>query len=250
MKKIEFCNLDINIFNKDQLFHIEKNKTKYIEPVNAQIIVLANTDQEFMDVIQMSEKTFDGEVPLKFARIKDRRFLKCEKLSGSEIVYDFCLFAKKNNLKIFFLGGSSDSINAAVTKIKRQYGIEVSGFSPRYEDYPFSEKFTEEALDSLREFRPDILFLGFGCPKQNYFTRDNRETLETFGIKYILSAGGTVDFVAGKFKKCPEWMSRAGIEGFYRLFQEFSWKRIHRIVYSLNFFKFINGRPSFENKRK
>lgn len=247
---MKFCNLDINIFNRDQLFHIEGNKTKYIETVNAQIIVLANTDKEFMSVMQMSEKSLDGEIPLKFARIKDKRFAKCEKLSGSEIVYDFCLFAKTKNLRMFFLGGTSDSINAAVTNIKKQYGIEVSGFSPRYEDYPFSEEFTEDALDSLKMFRPDILFLGFGCPKQNYFTRDNRERLEELGIQYIIYAGGTVDFVAGKFKKCPKWMSRVGIEGLYRLFQEFSWKRVYRIIYSFKFFKYINSNPSFEKERK
>lgn len=247
---MEFCNLDINIFNRDQLFHIEENKTKYIETINAQIIVLANTDKEFMDVMQMSEKSFDGEIPLKFARIKDKRFVECEKLSGSEIVYDFCSLAKKNDFRMFFLGGTTDSINAAVTKIEKEYGIKVSGFSPGYEDYPFSEEFNEEALAALEMFQPDILFLGFGCPKQNYFTRDNRKSLEELGIKYIIYAGGTVDFVAGKFKKCPKWMSRIGVEGFYRLFQEFSWKRIYRIIYSLKFFKYINSDPSFVEGRK
>lgn len=247
---MEFCNLDINIFNREQLFHTEGNKTKYIEPINAQVIVFANTDKEFMDIVKMSEKTFDGEVPLKAAKRKDKGFEEYEKLPGSEIVYDFCLFAKKNNLKMFFLGGSAESINAAAAKIKEQYEIEVSGFSPRYEDYPFSEEFTEEALNSIKMFRPDILFLGFGCPKQNYFIRDNRRALEQMKIKYIISAGGTVDFVAGKFARCPKWVSSMGLEGFYRLFQEFSWKRIHRIFFSLRFFKYVNHKPEFEKWRK
>ena len=42
---MEYCNLNINLTNKKELFEIDKKKTKCIVTLNAQIICLANTNQ-------------------------------------------------------------------------------------------------------------------------------------------------------------------------------------------------------------
>jgi len=235
-----FCNIDINIANKQELFQSANGKAKCIITVNAQIIVMANENPRLLEFINRNYATMDGEVPLKIARKFNPEFKDVIKLSGSDIVYDFCDYARKNNLKIFFLGGRKDSVEGAVESVKKRYAVQASGFSPDFEDYPFSEHFTETCRSRIKEFSPDILFVGFGAGKQEYFIEDNQTFLDTCSVQYVIASGGTVDFVSGKIKRAPKWVSKAGLEGFYRFFQEISFSRAKRIWISFKFFKYIH----------
>jgi len=46
-------------------------------------------------------------------------------------------------------------------------------------------------------------------------------------IPFTMGVGGSFDVVAGKVKRAPRWMQRAGLEWFYRILQEPKrmWKR-------------------------
>ncbi len=246
---MEYCNLNINLTNKKELFEIDKKKPKCIVTLNAQIICVANTNKELYDFVNSNYATIDGEIPLKFARIfKRKQFKKVEKLSGSEIIYDFCEFAKEKKMKLFFLGGMEDSNKQAVINIKEKYGIEVDGFSPKYENYPFSKEFVNSCFKHMEKFRPDIVFVGFGCPKQEFFMRDNMDRMKKCGVKFAVGSGGTVDFVSGKIKRAPKFIVKIGFEGVYRLFQEFNKARLKRLAGSFGFFKYIWRKPKFDKK--
>lgn len=236
---MKFCNIDINLTNKGELFQNSDGKTKCIVTVNAQIIVLANENQRLLNFINRNYATVDGEIPLKVAKILYPDFRNVIKLSGSDIIYDFCDYAKKNDLKLFFLGGKESSVRNAVENVRKKYAIKVDGFSPEFEDYPFSDKFIKECQNSIREFKPDILFVGFGAGKQEYFMDDNQDFLEKCKVQYAIGSGGTVDFISGSVKRAPKWISKIGLEGFYRFFQEMSIARARRIYMSFKFFKYI-----------
>lgn len=243
---MKFCNIDFNILNKKDLFENNKNETKCIATVNAQFIVLANTDKRYMDYINSHYATFDGEIPLKKAKQYSKDFVNAEKLPGSEIVYDFCHYAKDNSLKMFFLGGYEDSNAEAVRIVKEKYGIEIEGYSPPYEKYPFSEKFINNCMERISSFKPDIVFVGFGAPKQEWFIEEQYYELNKIGVKYIIGSGGTFEFVSGKIKRAPSWVSKIGLESIYRLFQEISIARLKRIFYSFKFYKYIKHKPEWE----
>lgn len=245
---MKFCNLNFNILNKKELFKRSENETKCIATVNAQFIVLANTNKRYMDYINNNYATFDGEIPLKAARKRDKAFINAEKLPGSEIVYDFCQYAKDNSMKVFFLGGYEDSNRDAVKIIKEKYGIQIEGYSPPYESYPFSNNFIENCLTKINDFRPDIIFIGFGAPKQEWFIEENKDYFNKIGVKYLIGSGGTFEFVSGKIKRAPKWVSKIGFESVYRLLQEINISRIKRILYSLKFFRYIKQTPKWEKK--
>ena len=196
---MKYCNLNINLTNKEELFEIDPKKPKCIVTLNAQIICLANNNKELYDFVNSNYATLDGEIPLKFAKLfKHKEFKNVKKLSGSEIIYDFCEFAKTNNMKLFFLGGMEDSNKQAVKNIKEQYGIKVDGFSPKYENYPFSKEFVDSCFVKMEKFRPDIVFVGFGAPKQEFFMRDNMDRLKKCGVKFAVGSGGNYALAAAK----------------------------------------------------
>jgi len=238
-----FCNIDFNLIKKNGLFTLSEYGPKFIVTVNAQFIVLANKNERFMNILNNNFCTFDGEVPLKFARLR-KEYKYAEALKGSEIIYDFVDYAEKNGYKVFLLGGKKQSNEMSVKKM-HEYGVNAEGFSPDFEDYPFSESFVKGALDKIIEFKPDILFVGFGAPKQEFFIDDNYETFKSLGVKYIIGCGGTFEFFSGLIKRAPNWVAKAGLEGFYRLLQETNKARLKRLATSFGFFKYMFCNPDY-----
>jgi N-acetylglucosaminyldiphosphoundecaprenol N-acetyl-beta-D-mannosaminyltransferase len=169
-----------------------------------------------------------------------------EKLSGSDIVYDFCEFARQHNYRVFFLGGKKESNKIAVRTIKEEHHIAIAGYSPNFEEYPFSEQFNTLCLDAITQFRPDILFVGFGAPKQEYWADDNISILSETGVKYIIGCGGTFDFISNTIKRAPVFIQKIGLEGLYRFFQEPNKIRYKRLIDSFKFFKYIRHKPDFK----
>ena len=54
-----------------------------------------------------------------------------------------------------------------------------------------------------------------GSPKQEYWIRDNIEKLHS--VKLAVAEGGSLDFLAGDFKRAPRWMINLGLEWLFRL---------------------------------
>ena len=69
----------------------------------------------------------------------------------------------------------------------------------------------------MEESGADIVIVCLGCPKQEKYIAKNRDS---YGAAVSVCAGATIDFLAGNVKRCPAWMSRCGLEWFYRFCQE------------------------------
>ena len=75
----------------------------------------------------------------------------------------------------------------------------------------------EKMNQIIRAAGPDILIMCLGCPKQEKYIAANREK---YGAGLSVCAGATIDFLSGNVRRCPPWMSRHGLEWFYRFLQE------------------------------
>jgi hypothetical protein len=61
---MKFCNIDFNVRNKRDVFiPCEEGCLKVIIPVNASLIVEANTTKRFFDILHKNYVTFDGRIP-------------------------------------------------------------------------------------------------------------------------------------------------------------------------------------------
>jgi N-acetylglucosaminyldiphosphoundecaprenol N-acetyl-beta-D-mannosaminyltransferase len=245
---MKFCNINFNIKNQKELFEYH-NSIKLIFTPNAAIIVEANKTKRLYELLNNNYVCFDGQVPYLTAKIICKDFNRnnyFKKLSGSDIIYDFCSFAEEKGYSIFILGGERKYNEIAIDNLKKKYRINVSGYSPEYETYPFSKSFNDFCLIEIAKVKPDILFVGLGTPKENYWADDNYRILSKLGVKYIICSGGTVDFIANKVKRAPKFIQRIGLEGVFRFFQEPNKVRIDRLINSIRFFKYINHSPDFE----
>ena len=233
---IEFAGLYIKGIVLENLF---KNKNfEYITTLNAEFFSLANKDNLFKHIINNSVATLDGQIPFYFAK-KQNPFTKIEKLSGSQIIYDFCEYAKLNNKKVFLLGGLDMSNKISVKKLSYDYNIQVFGYSPPFATFPFCPTINNEIQTRIASTRPDIIFVGFGAPKQEYWIYENLEFLASIGLWRAIGVGGTFEFISGKFKRAPKFLQNLGLEGIYRFYKEPSYKRLRRLFISLLALRFF-----------
>ena len=75
----------------------------------------------------------------------------------------------------------------------------------------------KRVVETVRIASPDILVIALGAPKQEKFLYRNKESLD---VPLSVLVGAALDFEAGIVKRCPGWMSRCGLEWFYRFCKE------------------------------
>jgi N-acetylglucosaminyldiphosphoundecaprenol N-acetyl-beta-D-mannosaminyltransferase len=246
-----FCNISFSLLSKKEIFCDDsiQHETKIIIPTNASLIVLANKNKRFMEILNKCYVTFDGTIPFLFAKMFTKKGIA--KMSGSDLIYDFCEYAQSKKLKLFVLGGDKKYNTRAVEKLRIAYpSLYIDGFSPPCEVYPVSDIFTQLCFERINKYKPDILFVAFGAPKQEYWIDDNRKVFFELGVKYIVACGGTIDFVAGKVTRAPEIIQKAGLESIYRFIKEPTIKRMERIFESLEFFRYIKCKKSHNKIKK
>lgn len=140
-----------------------------------------------------------------------------ERVAGSDLVPLLLAAAAAQGHRVFFLGGRDDVLTEAGKKILQRWPtLEIAGmYSP-----PFAplEKMDHAGIcRRIRESEADILFVAFGCPKQEKWLALNYKDA---GAPVSIGVGATIDFLAGKVKRAPVWMRKSGMEWLYRAAQE------------------------------
>ena len=237
MDKIKFANLYFMGLKKDEILK-EENFLKFIVTVNSEFIIKGNNDDKFKHIINDNYSTFDGQIPYFLAKNKNKN-IDFEKVSGSDLIYNFCEMAQINNKRVFLLGGYEKSNKKAVIKLKELYSIEIEGYSPTYKPYPFPEQHNQTILEHINAFKPDILFVGFGAVKQEYWISEHKEELEKIGVKWVVGSGGTFEFVAGTIARAPVWIQKIGFESIYRILQEPNLLRVKRLLLSFKVLRYV-----------
>ena len=99
---------------------------------------------------------------------------------------------------------------------ERHPGIAVDGWSP-----PFGLEATPEGMVEIRArvsaAAPDLVFCGFGFPKQERVIYALRDLLPD---AWFVGCGAALNFAAGEVSRAPDWMQRNGLEWVHRLWKE------------------------------
>lgn len=221
----------------------EPGQFKFIVTVNSDFFVLASRSRRFANIISENLSTIDGQIVFWLAQWLGRpRSTVFEKISGSSLCYDLIHYAANKNLRVFLLGASPEVNAAAVEVCRRRYHADVHGLSPPFASYPMPREWSYRVLGAIANYRPDILLVGLGTPKQEYWIEDNRDFLKATGVSVAIGCGGALEFIAEVRPRAPKWVQRAGLEGVFRLLVQPSWLRIHRLGRSFLVFPIVFSR--------
>lgn len=223
IKKTNICGVNFNNINNSELKNIIKEilntsaKNYLIVTPNVDFIVRANDDDNFRDLINNADLSLCDSTIVKIAALILRIRLK-EKITGTDLLHTVCHTVKEKN-KCFVLGSTEENIKKSADKMKELFpNICIGGFHHGY----FKED--KEVIHKINSASTEVLMIGMGSPKQEFWINDNRKFLK---VKIIICIGGLLDVLAGKVKRAPEWMQKIGLEWSWRLIHEPHrlWKR-------------------------
>jgi exopolysaccharide biosynthesis WecB/TagA/CpsF family protein len=140
-----------------------------------------------------------------------------ERIAGSDLVPLLLDLAEEKGHRVFFLGGRDEVVAVAEEKIKERWpNLQIAGmYSPPFA--PMDQMNHAGICQRIREAKADMLFVSFGCPKQEKWLAMN---FRDAGVPVAIGVGATIDFLAGAVKRAPVWMRKTGLEWFFRVAQE------------------------------
>ena len=220
--RMKFLNTYIDNVTMDEAVNridklVQAKKPSYVVTPNVDHIVKIENDKEFAQIYEEADLIVADGMPLLWMAKRMGTPLK-EKVSGSDLFPRVCEMAAKKGYKMYFLGAAEGVAAKAAENLKAKYpGLQVVGtYSPSY-GFEQKEDEMKEIERMLKEAAPDILIVCLGCPKQEKFAYKYGRN---YGIPVSLGLGASIDFEAGKVKRCPAWMARCGLEWIYRLMKE------------------------------
>lgn len=141
-----------------------------------------------------------------------------QKVSGSDLVGPLLERAAREGWGVYFLGGQPGSAGEAARRARERLGsLRVVGAEGPAIAASADDEASRQAFARLCHARPQLLLVGLGCPKQEFFLQ--RYAAHLPGT-VSLGVGASIDFLAGAERRAPQWMSAHGLEWVYRLARE------------------------------
>lgn len=217
---VRFGKVLLHSMEMDQLLSSDNDKLKHVATVNAEIFAYAHENPAYEAILRHTVNTIDGRVIHHLCSLLyPGRGLR--KTSGSDFIYNLTEHAAKRGERVFMLGAEADANRGAIDVLKAQFPeLIVEGYSPPFSSNIQDQKWNEDILTRIADFRPTHLVVCFGPVKQEMWISQNANLLFRLGVRCAYGLGGTLDFVSGRKKRAPKWTQDMGVEWVFRLFTE------------------------------
>jgi N-acetylglucosaminyldiphosphoundecaprenol N-acetyl-beta-D-mannosaminyltransferase len=208
-----------NLTLRETLARIEamvlSRRSHYVVTANVDFLAQARHDLQLQHILLNAPLVLCDGTPLVWASRLFGNPLP-ERVAGADVVPALIRMAARKHYRVFFLGATEQANTQAIAKLLAQFpDLAISHHSPPFR--PLFELDNAEIIRRIREAKPDLLFVAFGCPKAEKWMAMHYAEL---GVPVAIGVGGTIDFLAGRLKRAPLWMQRGGVEWLHRLGQE------------------------------
>lgn len=201
---------------------IENNeKCKYVFTPNSEILMRAYRDKKFCDILNTAALlTADGIGVVYASKIVKNPIT--ERCAGFDTACRLMEKMANKGMTLYLFGSKPGVADEAGKIITEKYnGIRVVGCADGYFD---AEK-EKQIIADINEKKPNVLFVCLGAPKQENWIFEHSKELN---VNVCLGIGGTIDVIAGKAERAPEFYIKHNIEWLYRLIKQPS--RIGRMM--------------------
>lgn len=189
-----------------------KRSGSYVCVANVHMAVTARSDAGLLSVMENAKLVTSDGMPLVWA-LRQQGFDYAERVAGMDMVWPLCELAEKDGLPVYFFGGTEKTLQAINSVIASRFpALQVAGSEspPMLPQKPVVDPAVVERINATGA---RIVFVGLGCPKQEFWMGAYTEQLSAI----LIGVGAAFDFMAGTIPRAPLWMQKSGLEWLYRL---------------------------------
>jgi N-acetylglucosaminyldiphosphoundecaprenol N-acetyl-beta-D-mannosaminyltransferase len=140
-----------------------------------------------------------------------------QRVTGPDLMLE--IFRRKEfaNVTHFLYGGVEGVADDLRDNLQEKFPwVKIVGaVTPPYGELSAAEE--AELIETVRELKPDIIWIGISCPQQEYFMSRYLPLLDT---KLLFGVGAAFDYHTGRIRDCAQWIKRAGLQWLHRLCQD------------------------------
>jgi len=192
---------------------ISSNQAMHVITLNAEIVYQARQNQALQHTINQADLvTADGIGVVWGAR--HLGYTVPERVTGIDLMQKLTEKAAGMGWPIYLLGAAPGVAQEASLVLSRRWpGLKIAGFHDGY----FTAQQVPGIIKEINESSAQILFVALGAPKQEFWIREHFRDLK---VPIRIGVGGSLDVIAGKKKRAPDFFIKLNLEWLYRLITE------------------------------
>ena len=197
----------------------ERDSSSLVAFANAHLLNTAYRNERLRTILRKSLVFNDG-IGVDIASFMLYGSTFPQNLNGSDFTPRY-LQTTRHRYRVFLLGSRTGVAERAGQYFSKRFPQHwIVGCHHGY----FQKEDTVKIVDMIKASNADIILVGMGNPRQEFWLADN---LEATGCRLAFGVGALFDFVTGEVRRAPPSVRSARLEWVYRLIQEPSrlWRR-------------------------
>ncbi len=181
--------------------------------VNTDCMLISQKNEKYRQTLNTADLVYADGIGVVYGAKLWGHFLP-GRSTGADFMPDFCRTFAEEGLRLFFLGAAEGVAEEAAGRLRRDISkLSIVGTHHGY----FSPEQNDELIVKINAAKPDIVVVGFGAPRQEFWIKDNADRLDA---AVLWGVGGLFDFLSGRTERGPQWLLDHGFEWLCRLFVE------------------------------
>jgi N-acetylglucosaminyldiphosphoundecaprenol N-acetyl-beta-D-mannosaminyltransferase len=159
----------------------------------------------------------DGMSVVLLARLYGHALGRIHRVGYTDWLPSLMTAAVERNWRVFYLGSAPRVVDIGATALRKRHPELQIEYRHGYFDMDPEGPENKSVLQQIADFRPHLLMVGMGMPRQEHWIEANFAAIQA---NVILPAGAALDYVAGIIPTPPRWSGPVGLEWFFRLAAE------------------------------
>lgn len=193
----------------------EQAESRYVCVSTVHMVMEAYDDPGFQRIVNGADLVTSDGMPLVWA-LRLLGVPHATRVYGPDLTPLLCEAAAGLGIPVGFYGGTQQVLDRMIAEVQRRYpALRVAySWSPPFR--PLASEEQEEVVAAIKASGARLLFVGLGCPKQERWMAEHRESLPL----PLIGVGAAFDFLAGSKQQAPHLLQRLGLEWAFRLVTE------------------------------
>jgi N-acetylglucosaminyldiphosphoundecaprenol N-acetyl-beta-D-mannosaminyltransferase len=195
---------------------VSLRQQRYVCVATVHSVMGAQEDPGFRTILNSAGLVTPDGMPLVWL-CRRRGFPRTDRVYGPDLMLAACEAFLRRGTRHFFYGGAPGVPEELTERLRSRFpDLVVAGsYSPPFR--PLTPDEDDEVTDGINATNPDIVWVGIGNPRQEYWIAEHVGRLSA---PVLIGVGAAFDFHAGVKKQAPRWMQRNGLEWLFRLAAE------------------------------
>jgi N-acetylglucosaminyldiphosphoundecaprenol N-acetyl-beta-D-mannosaminyltransferase len=135
------------------------------------------------------------------------------RMTGADWIWGVASLCEAAGKSLYLLGSNPGASAEAAAELARWYpSLRITGTHHGY--FELGSPHDERVIEHINENKPDILLVGMGTPQQEVWVERHFDEVDA---TVVWTVGALFEYVSGRIRRAPHWMSDNGLEWIFRL---------------------------------